>query len=113
MGFKTEVNWVLKLKPENGLNEDFLEIGSIYKFFKSDHRIYPVGHCIDLLNQDWEAIGKVIILETTVGYGETVGKYEVVKLFDETEKEFLTNYWREKIEVLVGEKIDFSDYKLS
>ena len=36
MGFKTEFNWVLKLKPENGLNEENLEVGKIYDFSKEE-----------------------------------------------------------------------------
>ena len=39
MGFKTEFNWVLKLKPENGLNEKNLKCGRIYSFSKNEKKV--------------------------------------------------------------------------
>lgn len=42
MGFKTEFNWALKLKPENGLDEVILKEGGIYEFVKDEHRVYPL-----------------------------------------------------------------------
>ena len=43
MGFQTEFNWVLKLKPENGLNESELKEESIFSFTKKNYRTYPIN----------------------------------------------------------------------
>jgi len=63
MDFKVEFNWALKLKPENGLKEEELEAGKTYEFWKSGNRIYPLNIPIDLINQNWEAVAKIIIVE--------------------------------------------------
>ena len=114
MGFKTEFNWILKLKPENGLDEKSLVVDSHYEFSKDEYRVYPVNHPIDLLNKNWEAVAKVRVTEFTNKDGKTTGKYEVLKVYIGQEKEFVTNYWRENIQISLGRKIsDFSDVKVS
>lgn len=114
MGFKTEFNWALKLKPEQGLNEESLEIGKIYDFSKREYRTYPIDMPIDLINQNWEVVAKVIVVESKNSDGKTQGKYKVIKIYQGQEKEFLTNYWRETIQIIKGENIDdFSDLKIS
>ena len=114
MGFKTEFNWILKLKPENGLDETNLRIGEIYEFSKDEYRVYPVAHPIDLLTKNWEAIAKVTVLEFTNKDGKTTGKYKVLKLYSGQEKEFVTKYWRENIQLSLDRTItDFSDVKVS
>ncbi len=100
MGFKTEFNWVLKLKPEQGLREDELEIGTEYRFFKEEYRTYPLNIPIDLVNSDWEAVAKVIIIEFNNFEEKTTGKYKVIKKFNEEERKFLSNYWQENLDYL-------------
>jgi hypothetical protein len=112
MGFKTEFNWILKLKPENGLDEAKLKVGSVYNFSKEEYRVYPVNLPIDLVNRDWEAVAKVLVTEFRNADGKTSGKYKVLKIYSGNEKEVLTNYWRETIQITKGKKItDFSDVK--
>ena len=41
MGYKTEFNWVLKLRSENGFPDD-LVVGKEYEFVKEGYRVYPV-----------------------------------------------------------------------
>jgi len=114
MGFKTEFNWALKLKPEQGLDEENLEVEKIYKFSKKEYRVYPVGIPIDLLNRNWEAVAKVVIIEFKNNDGRTEGKYKVIKIYEGREKEVLTNYWRENVKLIKQEEItDFSDVKVS
>ncbi len=114
MGFKTEFNWVLKLKKEQGLYEDKLKQGLIYEFSKKEERIYPINVPIDLINENWEAVAKIIIVECKQSNGKTEGKYKVIKIYKGKEKEILTGYWRENIEIIKNEKItDFSNIKLT
>ena len=100
MGFKTEFNWVLKLKPEQGLREQELETSKEYRFLKQEHRIYPIEIPIDLVNEDWEAIARVIITEVNNFEGKTSGKYKVIKIYEGREKQILSKYWQENIELL-------------
>lgn len=109
MGFITEFNWALKLKPEQGINESILTEGEIYSFQKPGNRTYPVGMPIDLVNSVWEAVAKVIVVEATCSDGKTRGKYKVVKIYKNKEKEVLTNYWRETVSIIKGEEI--SDFQ--
>jgi len=114
MGFKTEFNWALKLKPENGLDESNLEKGKIYEFSKEEYRIYPVNIPIDLINQNWEPVAKIIIIEFKNVNGKTSGRYKVLKIYEGEEKRVLTNYWRETVQIIKGEKIsNFSNIKVS
>lgn len=114
MGYVTEFNWALRLKPEQGLNEGSLKEGSIYEFEKEGYRTYPVGMPIDLVNNVWEAVAKVIVVESMCKNRKTRGKYKVVKIYKGTEKVVLTNYWRETVQLIKGEKItDFSGAKVS
>ncbi|MCD6478902.1 MAG: DUF2584 family protein, partial [Candidatus Diapherotrites archaeon] len=114
MGFKTEFNWALKLKPENGLNEKVLKVGEIYEFSKEEYRVYPVNIPIDLINQNWEPVAKIIIVEFKNSGGRTSGKYKVLKIYEGEEKRILTNYWIETVQIIKGRKIsDFSNVKVS
>jgi len=114
MGFKIEFNWILKLKPENGLDERSLQVHELYNFSKDEYRVYPVHHPIDLLNKDSEAVAKVLVTEFTNKDGKTTGKYKVLKIYSDQEKEFITKYWRENIQISLGRTItDFRDVKIS
>ncbi len=96
MGFKTEFNWVLKLRPEQGLKQEIKE-GEEYDFSKDDYGVYPIGVPVDLINKDIEAVAKVIINKIKHEENKTKGKFKIIKIFNKEEKEFLTNYWRETI----------------
>ena len=105
MGFQTEFNWVLKLKPKNGLDETKLKIGKSYEFSKDEFRVYPVNNPIDLINENWESVAKVVVEEFKNISGITLGKYKVVKIYEGQEKTILTNYWRENVQIIKGKKI--------
>lgn len=90
MGFKSEFNWALKL---NDL-EKKLEVGKEYAFSKDDYRDYPIDMPIDLIDQDWKALARVIIKSCMVKDGKTSGKYEIIKIYEGIEKDILSKYWK-------------------
>ncbi len=100
MGFKTEFNWVLKLKPEQGLREQELQVGDEYRFYKNEYRVYPLDIPIDLVNDNWEAVGKVIITEVSNFEGKTTGKYKVIKIYSGNERGILSKNMQENQELL-------------
>lgn len=114
MGFETEFNWALKLRSEEGLDEEGLKAGESYDFSKEGDRIYPVDIPIDLINRNWEAVAKVIVTRVENSEGETSGKYRVLKIYKGEEKEILTDYWRETVQFIRGDEIsDFSDVSVT
>ncbi len=114
MGFKTEFNWALKLKQEQGLDEKNIEIDGIYNFSKNEYRDYPINMPIDLINNEWVAVAKILIIESKKANEKTEGKYKVIKIYKGNEKDFLTGYWRENIEIIKNQKItDFSNIRVT
>jgi len=99
MGFKTEFNWVLKLKPENGFPLD-LVLEREYEFVKEGYQVYPVDIPIDLADKDWNIIAKVVVSKFCCGSGKTTGVFRIVKIYDQFEKEFLSDYWKKDVEKL-------------
>jgi NTP pyrophosphatase (non-canonical NTP hydrolase) len=100
MGFKTEFNWVLKLKPEQGLDENNLVVGSEYDFTKSDYRTYPVDIPLQLVNQDWEVIGLIEIIGFQNKDNKTSGRYKILKIYYGEEKQALTQQTKELSQLL-------------
>ncbi len=96
MGFQTEFNWVLKLSPEQGLDEASLKAGKTYGFSKEGYRVYPVDMPIDLLNSGWEPVARIIIKESANSAGRTTGRYEVLWMYEGEEKRILAKYWQKK-----------------
>lgn len=101
MGFIIEFNWALKLKPKQGLNEDSLETGKVYNFSKEKHRLYPIGVPIDLVNERWECLGKIIITELLNNTEGCKGKYRILRLYSSQEKTIFTSNWKETIDFTV------------
>ena len=113
MGYKTEFNFALKLKKEQGMPERLCE-EEIYPFIKKENRVYPINSPLDLINSDGEAVAKVVIIESTNLPNETKGKFKIVRLYNDDEKEFLKRYWRETVEYIKNKKIDdFENVKVS
>jgi hypothetical protein len=90
VGFKCEINYILRLRPEQGLDESKLAAGTIVDFKKSEHRIYPVDAPIDLANENWELIARVAVRSFTVGGGSTSGRAEVLLVYDAETKAAIT-----------------------
>jgi len=113
MGFRFEFNWVLKLKKEQGLPENPM-VGEVYDFFKEGTRVYPIGVPIDLVSGKWESVAKIMVIEARQDGLNTIGKFKIIKRFAGIEKEMITYYWRESIEMQLGRKIeDWSDARVS
>ena len=100
MDSKIEFNWALKLKPENGLNEDILKEGEIFEFTKTGNRVYPVNIPIDLINQDWIALARVVVLEYTNKENIVTGRYRILRIYNDEEKRTITDYWAKDLDKL-------------
>lgn len=96
MGFKSEFNWVLKIKESQGFPEK-MEIGKIYDFRKDDKRVYPVGMPIDLIDNSWQTHAKVIIEESTILKNTTKGKFKVVYVYNNEERKILNNILKKAV----------------
>jgi len=112
MGYRTEFNWVLKLKPEQGLDEKNLKEGKEYSFDKEEHRIYPINIPIHLINSSWETVGKVVVTEYTAGNSKTRGKYRVLRVYGKAEREILTGNIRENAAFVTG-RTDYKNLKMT
>jgi len=109
MGQIVEFNWALKIKVDFELEE-----GKEYTFRKNGIRVYPINIPIDLINERWECLARVVVLEVTHKNGETSGRFKVIKLYNEEERKFLTSYWRKVVEYIKGGEIkDFSNVKVT
>ena len=112
MGYMPEFNWVLKIKPEQGLDENNLETEKIYNFSKQGSRNYPLLYPILLVNNIWEAIGLVEILNFNADKDSTKGKYKVIKIYKDIDKEILTKFLQDNIRYYKKEYTkDFKDIK--
>lgn len=90
MGAPYEFNYILRLRPEQGLVEAELRPGARFAFAKEGHRIYPVDVPIELADGDWRIVGRVAVRSFTVGGGRTSGEAEVLLAYAPEEVELLT-----------------------
>lgn len=90
MGFTVKFNWVLQTSPP-----EELVLGKVYHFTKTGNRVFPLETPTDLINLEREAIAKIKIISFANTNGETKGEFEVLKIYEEFEKEILSNYWLE------------------
>lgn len=84
-----------------------LKIGVEYRFKKDGHRLYQINVPMDLRTIDWKFLGRVIIVEYTIGKGKTEGKFILVKEFSDMDKEIITKSYvsdEEMEDVLNGVK---------
>jgi len=90
MGFSIKFNWVLQVEPPESLT-----VKCLYPVKKSEYRIFPLDTPIDLIDLKRAAIAKIRIKSFSNESGSTSGVYEVLKIYADTEKAILTNYWIE------------------
>lgn len=90
MGFPCEINYILRLCKDQGLDESVLEERKSFEFSKTGHRIYPIDAPIDLANEAWEIIGRVVVRRFTVGGGSTTGSCEVLTIYDDATRRTIT-----------------------
>lgn len=96
MGYKTEFNFVLKLKEEQGFPKK-LELGKNYLFEKLNERIYPRGIPIDLIDKDWRPHAKVIVEDVVISQNKTRGNFKVIYLYNKKEKDVLYNIYKKAL----------------
>ena len=94
-----EFNWILKLRSSE--IEEALDSEGEIEFKKSkepNYRYFPIGIPIELWRYPIEgekykaiAIAKIKIKEINMGNNETSGRYEVLKVFDETTRNSLSS----------------------
>lgn len=94
MGCIYELNWILKLPKDQFPN---LKNNTEFNFKKGGIRIYPINIPIDLVNENWEAVARCVILSVTMQNGETTGKYRIINVYDENEKAVLSKLWRDTL----------------
>jgi hypothetical protein len=95
MGFPCEVNYILRLLESQGLDEHTLHEGESFEFSKQGHRIYPVDAPIDLANEDWQIIARVVVSRFCVGGGKTTGTVKVLCIYDPSTRDAITKAVRE------------------
>lgn len=91
MVYNIGINSCLKIP----IDEGGLKVGQRYDFEKDGERLYPLRVPIELINDKWEILGKIIIRELTIGENKTKGIYEVLRIYDaKTKKVFTENVIR-------------------
>ncbi|VAW31755.1 hypothetical protein MNBD_CPR01-190 [hydrothermal vent metagenome] len=88
MGNPFKLQACLRIDKSNIPNP--LEIGKKYNFSKNGHRLYQIRVPMDLRDENWDAYGRCVVTEYTLGNGKTVGTYVVVKIFDKEQGEQVT-----------------------
>lgn len=85
MGYKTIINWILKLN-----DIPTLETNKSYKFLKEKNRVYPLHLPLFLVNENLEVIAAVEITTYSVFEDKTAGMYKVIKIYKDEQKQILT-----------------------
>jgi hypothetical protein len=88
MGYKTEFNWILKLSDEQGMPKK-IEVNKSYLFEKPEERIYPRGMPIDLVNNEFSPIAKIIIEDVMISKDKTRGNFRIIYKYGIIEKKIL------------------------
>jgi len=90
MGFTVVFNWVLQMDPPAEL-----KLKNTYDFQKSKNRAFPIDTPIDLIDLERNAIAKIKVKSFSNDKTGTTGVFKVLKIYSDTERETLTNYWIE------------------
>ena len=90
MGFPCEINYILRLRARQGLKEKKLKAGAVFSFQKDGARIYPIDAPIDLANERWEIVARVIVTSITIRKGRTNGTFKVLMTYDNNTRNVLT-----------------------
>lgn len=100
MGMIYELNWILKL-PKEQIPE--LKTGYNYTFYKKGTRMYPISIPIDLVNDNWEGIAKCVITSISIDSNKTSGTYEIIKVYNKSEKTLITALLRDMLYYVTGD----------
>ena len=78
------------LKLDNDQIPKVLEFGKKYSFKKENHRLYQINVPMDLKDNDWNFLARIVVTEYTIGNNKTEGTFVLVKDFSEDEKNVIT-----------------------
>src|SRR6185436_18183551 len=100
MGFPCEINYILRLRARQGLKEKQLRAGAVFSFQKDGARIYPIAAPIDLANEKWEIVARIVVTSMNVTKGRTTGTFKVLMTYDTNTRSVLTKV------VAAGERLN-------
>ena len=90
MGYKVEFNTILSV-PGDVLDVSSLEIGKIYEVTKDGERIFPLNIPIDLSDESYHFVAKVVVRKLTLEKGKTTLFIEVQKIFSAHEANVISS----------------------
>ena len=95
MGYKLEVNTMIRLIETDNINE--IEFDKVYEIKRDNARMYPVNIPLLLLKEDWTVIGYAIITELELKKEGSEIEFKLISKFDQQVSE---RYTRDLIEAL-------------
>lgn len=97
MGYKTEINYILKAsnKEEGDLMRKHLVKGNPFKVTKSGLRTYVLNAPIMFADENWNVLGMCSILESKVSGAETTAMAIILTVFTEEESKTVTRLIQE------------------
>jgi len=91
MGYKTEINYILKSSTDQESQElhNNLKVGSSVTITKSGHRTFILNSPIMIADKDWKIVGMCAITESTVNESKTILKAVIVTVFNNNESQVI------------------------
>jgi Protein of unknown function (DUF2584) len=80
MGMPCEINSIVKLNAAAFPTD--LTIGTIHTAQKSGYRIFPIDVPLQLVDEQWQAQGDVVIQELTWGNSMTTIVFRIHRVYD-------------------------------
>ena len=99
MGYSIEINCLLKIPANSGINLDKIKVGDKYTFEKQGERLYPLNIAIEICSDKYIYYGKVAIRKLTLQKGKTILEIEILKVFNEQESQIFSNNFIKSNEV--------------
>jgi len=91
MGFILEVNSLLVIPPNAGLNLGKIKIGERYTVEKEGERLYPLNIPIEICNEKYIYYGKMAVRKLTLKKNKTILRIEVLKVFSKKESQIFSD----------------------
>ena len=88
MGYKTEINYILKASTDFETKE--MESSTVVTITKSGFRTFILGAPIMIANHRWEIIGMCIIKESIVSEQTTILKAKIITRFTPDESKIVS-----------------------
>lgn len=91
MGYKTEINYILKSSEKRELDISQIKVGDAVTISKSGHRTYVLDSPILLADHGWNMVGMCKITEAQTSKDKTVLTAVVLTLFSLSESIIIGN----------------------